>query len=204
MGCESVKKKLLLATLRVTLKPASVAGQSRKITACIQTDGPWSSNAGTQPQQISMKGSRNRMANSNRIGPIFSRTIIDRLAPAGHAAYLTGGCVRDLLLGRTPKISTLRLPRSPMNCFELFPGAGQVGAHFGVVLVREDGEQVEVATFRSDLEYATAAIPRAFSLKPIRGRMCCGGISRSTRYCSIPQAARYSISSAAARILMPG
>jgi poly(A) polymerase len=36
---------------------------------------------------------------------------------------------------------------------ELFPQSGQVGAHFGVVLVRDAGSQVEVATFRSDHDY---------------------------------------------------
>ena len=41
----------------------------------------------------------------------------------------------------------------------MFPGAGRVGAHFGVVLVREDGAQVEVATFRSDLEYRDGRRP---------------------------------------------
>jgi poly(A) polymerase len=42
---------------------------------------------------------------------------------------------------------------------KVFPGAGQVGAHFGVVLVREDGAQVEVATFRSDLAYVDGRRP---------------------------------------------
>jgi poly(A) polymerase len=41
----------------------------------------------------------------------------------------------------------------------LFPQSGQVGAHFGVVLVRDAGAQVEVATFRSDHEYADGRRP---------------------------------------------
>jgi poly(A) polymerase len=36
---------------------------------------------------------------------------------------------------------------------DLFPKSGQVGAHFGVVLVRDANSQVEVATFRSDHDY---------------------------------------------------
>jgi poly(A) polymerase len=41
----------------------------------------------------------------------------------------------------------------------LFPNAGQVGAHFGVVLVHDGTAQVEVATFRSDLEYRDGRHP---------------------------------------------
>jgi tRNA nucleotidyltransferase/poly(A) polymerase len=47
----------------------------------------------------------------------------------------------------------------PGELLELFPRAGQVGAHFGVVLVHEDGADVEVATFRSDHEYRDGRHP---------------------------------------------
>jgi len=80
-------------------------------------------------------------------------SIVRRLLDAGHAAYLTGGCVRDLLLGRTPKDFDVATSARPDELLRLFPGSGQVGAHFGVVLVHEGGSQVEVATFRSDLDY---------------------------------------------------
>jgi putative nucleotidyltransferase with HDIG domain len=80
-------------------------------------------------------------------------SIIRRLRKAGHVAYLTGGCVRDLLLGRPPKDFDVATSAQPAELLLLFPGAGQVGAHFGVVLVHEGQVFVEVATFRSDLEY---------------------------------------------------
>jgi putative nucleotidyltransferase with HDIG domain len=80
-------------------------------------------------------------------------SIVRRLREAGHAAYLTGGCVRDLLLGRTAKDFDVATSARPDELLRLFPGSGQVGAHFGVVLVHEAGTQVEVATFRSDLDY---------------------------------------------------
>jgi len=73
-------------------------------------------------------------------------------ARAGYAAYLTGGCVRDLLLGRTPKDFDVATSAQPGDLLRLFPIADQVGAHFGVVLVRDNDAQVEVATFRSDLQ----------------------------------------------------
>jgi len=86
-------------------------------------------------------------------------SIIRRLREAGHAAYLTGGCVRDLLLGRAAKDFDVATSAQPADLLRLFPGAGQVGAHFGVVLVHEGQVLVEVATFRSDLEYRDGRHP---------------------------------------------
>ncbi len=86
-------------------------------------------------------------------------SIVGRLREAGHVSYLTGGCVRDLLLGRVPKDIDVATSAGPVELLRLFPGAGQVGAQFGVVLVREAGVQVEVATFRSDLEYIDGRHP---------------------------------------------
>jgi putative nucleotidyltransferase with HDIG domain len=87
--------------------------------------------------------------------------IIERLRGEGHAAFLVGGCVRDLLLGKTPKDFDVATSARPEELLRLFPGADQVGAHFGVVLVHEGGEHVEVATFRSDLGYADGRHPVA-------------------------------------------
>lgn len=85
--------------------------------------------------------------------------VVARLRGAGHAAYLVGGCVRDLLLGRSPKDFDVATSAPPAELLRLFPGSGEVGAHFGVVLVREDDLQVEVATFRSDGEYSDGRRP---------------------------------------------
>ncbi len=87
--------------------------------------------------------------------------IIERLRRGGHAAFLVGGCVRDLLLGKTPKDFDVATSARPEELLRLFPGADQVGAHFGVVLVHEGGEHVEVATFRSDLGYEDGRHPVA-------------------------------------------
>jgi putative nucleotidyltransferase with HDIG domain len=85
------------------------------------------------------------------------------LRRAGYQAYLVGGCVRDLLLGTTPKDFDVSTDAPPERILELFPGSGQVGAHFGVVLVRDGGPEarvhVEVATFRSDHDYADGRRP---------------------------------------------
>jgi poly(A) polymerase len=85
--------------------------------------------------------------------------VVTKLRSAGHQAYLVGGCVRDLLLGIQPKDFDVATDANPARIIELFPKSGQVGAHFGVVLVRDGDAQVEVATFRSDHEYVDGRRP---------------------------------------------
>jgi putative nucleotidyltransferase with HDIG domain len=86
---------------------------------------------------------------------------VARLRAAGHQAWLVGGCVRDLLLGIAPKDFDIATDAPPDRVMRLFPNSGQVGAHFGVVLVRNSEAQVEVATFRSDHEYSDGRRPGA-------------------------------------------
>ena len=86
---------------------------------------------------------------------------IATLRSAGHQAYLVGGCVRDLLLGLKPKDFDIATDARPDRIMDLFPNSGRVGAHFGVVLVRDVFAQVEVATFRSDQEYEDGRRPTA-------------------------------------------
>jgi putative nucleotidyltransferase with HDIG domain len=85
--------------------------------------------------------------------------VVRRLRAAGHKAWLVGGCVRDLLLGRAPKDFDVAKDARPDVVTELFHRSEQVGAHFGVVLVREETAQVEVATFRSDHLYTDGRRP---------------------------------------------
>ena len=87
--------------------------------------------------------------------------IVRWLRVEGHSAWLVGGCVRDLLLGRVPKDFDVATSATPAELLRIFPGAGQIGAHFGVVLVHEDAAHVEVATFRTDLDYADGRRPSA-------------------------------------------
>src|SRR5271154_6890224 len=70
-------------------------------------------------------------------------------------AWLVGGCVRDLILGREPSDYDISTDARPEELLRLFPGALLVGAQFGVVLV--DG--IEIATFRSDHSYADGRHP---------------------------------------------
>jgi tRNA nucleotidyltransferase/poly(A) polymerase len=82
-----------------------------------------------------------------------------------YQAYLVGGCVRDLILGVEPKDFDLATDATPQDVLRLFPRALRVGAHFGVVLVREEDAQVEVATFRSDHAYRDGRRPEGVSFE---------------------------------------
>ncbi|HTW60660.1 MAG TPA: CCA tRNA nucleotidyltransferase [Terracidiphilus sp.] len=89
--------------------------------------------------------------------------IVEALRSAGHQAYLAGGCVRDLLLGRSPLDYDVATSATPDLVLDLFPRTFAVGAHFGVVLVApEDADAAfvtEVATFRSDGAYSDGRHP---------------------------------------------
>src|ERR1700733_4586177 len=89
----------------------------------------------------------------------LARAIVATLRNSGHQAYLVGGCVRDLLLDCPPKDFDIATDAPPGGIMQLFPNSGQVGAHFGVVLVRDGEAQVEVATFRSDRDYTDGRHP---------------------------------------------
>jgi poly(A) polymerase len=85
--------------------------------------------------------------------------ICRKLHAAGFQAYLVGGCVRDLVLGRDPQDYDVATDAHPGRVQELFPSSVDVGARFGVILVVADGAQVEVATFRSDVGYSDGRHP---------------------------------------------
>ena len=91
----------------------------------------------------------------------LAHKVMARLRGAGHQAYLVGGSVRDVLLGTVPKDFDIATDARPERVMGLFPNSGQVGAHFGVVLVRDGPAQVEVATFRSDHDYQDGRHPSA-------------------------------------------
>lgn len=85
--------------------------------------------------------------------------IIIKLRDAGHEAYLAGGCVRDLLLGLTPKDYDIATSATPEEILALYPRSGAIGAHFGVILVRRGDYFFEVATFREDGDYRDGRHP---------------------------------------------
>jgi len=84
-----------------------------------------------------------------------------RLRQSGHIAYFAGGCVRDTVRGLVPKDYDIATDARPEAVQSLFPHTFAVGAHFGVIIVLENGFQFEVATFRSDEAYIDGRHPSA-------------------------------------------
>lgn len=82
-----------------------------------------------------------------------------RLKAAGHEALFAGGCVRDKLLHLEPKDYDIATSALPAQVVALFPGANEVGAHFGVVIAKHGGHHVEIATFRTDGSYRDGRRP---------------------------------------------
>jgi len=92
-------------------------------------------------------------------GAQLAREVAARLRAAGYEAWLVGGCVRDRLLGRPVHDRDLTTNATPRELRRLFPDALEVGAHFGVVLVRKGGAEVQVATYRSESSYRDGRHP---------------------------------------------
>jgi len=112
----------------------------------------------------------------------FAISIVRILRERGYKAYLVGGCVRDLLLGREPADYDVTTDAIPDEVMRIFPETYAVGAQFGVVLVPSPerdvasnvstencrdvtgyvsprANAVEVATFRSDIGYSDGRHP---------------------------------------------
>jgi poly(A) polymerase len=119
----------------------------------------------------------------------FAISIIRTLREHGYQAYLVGGCVRDLLLGREPADYDVATSAMPDEVMRIFPQTYAVGAQFGVVLIpvpqasvpsvvqtesmdqgghwEDRGNQnvapkanlIEVAAFRSDIGYSDGRHP---------------------------------------------
>ena len=92
--------------------------------------------------------------------------IIAQLRKAGHTAYLAGGCVRDALLGKTPKDYDVATDATPEQVSKLYPRrSAAVGAAFGVVIVYTPKPSprhrwvTEVATFRAEGAYSDGRRP---------------------------------------------
>jgi len=90
-----------------------------------------------------------------------AREVAARLRESGHIAYFAGGCVRDMVRGLVPKDYDIATDARPEAVQTFFPRTFAVGAHFGVIIVLENGFQFEVATFRSDDAYIDGRHPSA-------------------------------------------
>lgn len=90
----------------------------------------------------------------------FALEVAATLRRAGFEALLAGGCVRDLLLGLTPKDFDVATSATPDDVVRLFRRTFLVGESFGVVRILDrPGIEVETATFRSDGAYIDGRRP---------------------------------------------
>ena len=93
----------------------------------------------------------------------FALDVVRRLRGAGFEAYWAGGCVRDQLLGRTPKDYDVATNAMPEQVRQLFGRRRTlaIGAAFGVIAVigPKPAGTVEVTTFRRDAAYSDGRHP---------------------------------------------
>ena len=92
---------------------------------------------------------------------VAARSIVERLRAKGFEALYAGGCVRDRLLGLEPHDYDVATNARPEQVESLFPRTVPVGAQFGVILVLEQGAEIQVATFRGDGAYLDGRHPES-------------------------------------------
>lgn len=85
--------------------------------------------------------------------------IVKKLHSAGHSAYFVGGAVRDMILGKPPKDIDIVSSATPSETADIFSDTLEVGAAFGVMLVREQGISFEVSTYREERNYMDGRRP---------------------------------------------
>lgn len=87
----------------------------------------------------------------NQIDPDALK-VVRRLQRFGHAAYLVGGCVRDLLLKRTPKDFDVVTSAKPNEVRKLFRNCRLIGRRFRLAHIHFRGKIIETATFRAAVD----------------------------------------------------
>ncbi len=99
---------------------------------------------GVKPRIIPRKEHR---ISRKKVSPNALRTLY-RLHTRGFIAYLVGGCVRDLLLERTPKDFDIGTNATPTQIKRLFHNCRLIGRRFRLAHLHFPNEIVEVSTFR--------------------------------------------------------
>lgn len=81
------------------------------------------------------------------------------VAAHGFECRIVGGAVRDILLGKTVKDADLVTSATPEELLKIFPDAKKVGICFGVLIVRRDGFDFEIASARRERLYEDGRHP---------------------------------------------
>jgi poly(A) polymerase len=114
--------------------PAPAAGEK------VEADGP------SRPAVVESEGPD---IEPGRLDADAVRVVL-RLRQAGHEAYLVGGCVRDLLLGLTPKDFDIATSATPNQVKGLFRNCRLIGRRFRLAHIYfKGGKILEVSTFRA-------------------------------------------------------
>ncbi len=87
------------------------------------------------------------------------KQIIDALNSHNHEAYLVGGCVRDLIMGKEPNDVDITTSAVPDEVLRIFPNAIPTGIQYGTVTLVVNNEKYEITTFRKDIDYADGRRP---------------------------------------------
>lgn len=85
--------------------------------------------------------------------------VLSKLEQAGYQAYVVGGAVRDHLLGLAIKDIDIATDASPEEVMGLFLKTFATGIEHGTVTVIENGEAIEVTTFRVESQYVNHRRP---------------------------------------------
>ena len=89
-----------------------------------------------------------------------TQKIVKTLQGKGFKTYLTGGCVRDMLMRKEPQDFDISTSARPYEIEKIFPKTKAVGKQFGVILVSGKEADYEVATFRGESEYEDKRRPK--------------------------------------------
>ena len=92
--------------------------------------------------------------------------IIKTLEEHGHEAYVVGGCVRDMMLGREPEDWDITTSAQPLQVKALFRRTIDTGIRHGTVTVMIGKEGYEVTTYRKDGDYEDHRHPKEVLFTP--------------------------------------
>ena len=98
--------------------------------------------------------------------PAPAEEILTKLNENGYEAYVVGGCVRDMILGREPGDWDITTSALPEQVKQVFRRTVDTGIQHGTVTVMMGDEGYEVTTYRIDGEYADGRHPDSVTFTP--------------------------------------
>ncbi len=93
----------------------------------------------------------------------YAVQIVQTLQEHGYKAFLAGGCVRDMIMGKESFDYDIATDAMPHDVIRIFQKTIPVGIQFGVVIVVKEGHNFEVATFRTEDSYSDGRHPDRIS-----------------------------------------